>query len=91
MYDAVMRTTIDLPEPMLQNAKALAAQRHTTLSDVVEDALRSHLASRQASEVPEFRLHTVKGTVVDPTIDLDRTSSILIAEDEEVFGAGKRN
>jgi hypothetical protein len=34
-----MRTTIDLPEDMLQRAKRVAAQRHTTFKELVMSGL----------------------------------------------------
>ena len=42
-YLGGMRTTIDLPPPVLAQAKQLAAQRGTSLSAVVVDALSAHL------------------------------------------------
>jgi hypothetical protein len=84
-----MRTTVDLPEPLIQNARLLAAQRGTTLSGVVEDALRSQFAERTAHPAPAFRLFTVKGRLVDPALDLDRISAIEAREDEAEYGQGR--
>ena len=39
-----MRTTIDVPEPLLRRAKAEAALRGLRLKDVVRHALEHHLA-----------------------------------------------
>ena len=39
-----MRTTIDVPEPLLRRAKAEAALRGLRLKDIVRDALEHHLA-----------------------------------------------
>ncbi len=56
-----MRTTLILNDELLVAAKRVAAARHTTLSAVVDDALRTTLMSagrgRQASpfHVPVFR------------------------------------
>ena len=80
-----MRTTIDIPEPLLQSAKALAADRRITLSAVVEDALRGHLTQRPQRDTPLFRLHTVRGRPVRPDLDLDRTSALLLEGDEAAF------
>ena len=38
-----MRTTIDLPEPLLRTAKAIAAANKQTLSQVVSDLVRKGL------------------------------------------------
>ena len=40
-----MRTTIDVPEPLLRRAKAEAALRGLRLKDVVRDALERYLAA----------------------------------------------
>jgi len=39
-YDAVMRTTIDLPDDLHQIVSAVARDRHQTLSQTVSDLLR---------------------------------------------------
>ena len=52
-----VRTTIDLPAPVLARAKRLAAERGVTLSSVVVDALSSHLSgSRQQKPDKPFEL-----------------------------------
>ena len=79
-----MRTTVSLPEPLLENAKRRAAARGVTLSAVIEDALRSHLTEAEAS-APPFRLHTVRGRLVNPNVNLDRTSELLALDDEADF------
>jgi hypothetical protein len=80
-----MRTTIDLPEPLIENAKEEAANLGVTLSVVVQDALRSHLARRSAASNCTFQLHTVRGKLVHPDLDLDRTSSLVTLDDESAF------
>jgi len=44
-----MKTTIDLPEEVLTRAKILAAERRTTLKELVIEGLR--LVSREAAEM----------------------------------------
>jgi hypothetical protein len=80
-----MRTTVDLPEPLLQTAKSLAAEQKTTLSAVVEHALRVFLARKATGGVEHFRLHTVRGRLLHPNLDLDRTSALDVEADELVF------
>jgi hypothetical protein len=80
-----MRTTISLPDPLLENAKRLAAERGITLSELLQDVLRQLLSRKPASSVPAFRLHTVRGRLVNPNLDLDRTSALIVAEDEASF------
>lgn len=49
-----MKTTIDLPEPLLREAQEVARAEGTTLRALVEDGLRAVLARRRAGE--RFRL-----------------------------------
>jgi len=76
-------------EPLLQTAKLRAAASGLTLSELVEDALRFHLA-RLSAEAKPFQLRTVSGKLVRPELDLDRTSALETLEDEAAFsGIGK--
>jgi hypothetical protein len=84
-YHGTMRTTIDLPEALLKNAKRRAARRGVTLSAVVADGLRYLLASKSSSSTPPFQLHTVRGRLLRPDLDLDRTSKLMLRDDEEQF------
>ncbi len=49
-----MKITLDLPENLLREAKALAAKEGITLTELVESALRK--AVEQRSSPPAFRL-----------------------------------
>ena len=73
-----MKTTIQLDDQLLLEAKKHAAQTGRTLKAVIEDALREALArteiNRSQTRVP---LQTFKGRGVQPGIDLDDTSSLL--------------
>lgn len=71
-----MRTTIRLDDALLAEAKATAAARGTTLTAVIEDALRASLA-RRADDVPPVRIPTYKGTGVGPGVDLDDSAALL--------------
>lgn len=82
-----MRTTISIQDPLLETAKARASLRSITLSELIEDALREHLAANLPSEARHrFRLITVKGELVNPDVDLDRVSALIAADDEERYG-----
>ena len=80
-----MRTTISLPDPLFENAKRYAEEHRITLSVLVEDALRCRLAEQSTEAPPEFQLVTVRGKLVNPELDLNRTSMLLGLEDEERF------
>ncbi len=82
----LMRTTINAEDSVLEKAKATAVGRGVTLSELVEDALRSYLSSDNKTPPPPFELHTVKGTLVQPHLDFDRTSALLLTDDESVYG-----
>jgi len=52
----------------------------------MEDPLHS-----DEPEAPDFELCTVKGKLVQPCLDLDRTSELIVEDDESDFGvAGER-
>ena len=55
-----MKTTLDLPDTLLIAAKALAAQRKTTLKAMVEHALRREIAPDSPYEVGPFGILSLK-------------------------------
>lgn len=73
-----MRTTIRLDSQLLLAAKKLAAERGTTLTALLEDALRETLGRRKAlPRRRRFRLPTFGHGGVQPGVDLDDTASLL--------------
>jgi len=59
-----MKTTIDLPDDLLIEAKKRAAETRTTIRALVERGLRRELGegpSRKAARPPAIRWITVKG------------------------------
>lgn len=57
-----MRTTITIDDGLLDDAKRAAEQLGTTVSALVEEALRARLAARDEAPVdPPFRLVTFRG------------------------------
>jgi len=71
---AFMRTTIDLPDPLLKEAKAVAALRDQTLKEVIVHALRRELrdgrstTSRRRKRSAAFPTLACKGDfVIQPT------------------------
>jgi len=73
-----MRTTIRLDDQLLKSAKRLARDTGTSLTAVIEDALRQIL-SRRAIKQPRnpVKLTTVSGLGVRPGVDLDDSSALL--------------
>jgi hypothetical protein len=73
-----MRTTIRLDEDLLTTAKQIAAETNRTLTAVIEDALRQHLAQQQGLAGREpVRLKVVDGKGTLAGVDLDDTASLL--------------
>lgn len=58
-YPGAMKTTLDLNDTLLSEAKALAARQRTSLTRVIEEGLRLRLHVRQAAagpaRIPVFR------------------------------------
>jgi Arc/MetJ family transcription regulator len=72
-----MRTTIRLDDDLLARAKRAAAERGTTLTALIEDALRRTLAPRSASDRSRPPLPTVRGDGLQAGVDLDDTAALL--------------
>ena len=70
-----MRTTLDLDDRILAAAKRRAAERGTTLTAVVEEALAASLSHKPARGRP-YRLHwkTHRGSLVPGVEVADRDS-----------------
>jgi hypothetical protein len=74
-----MRTTIRLDDELLRAAKRAAVERGTTLTAVIEDALRRALGTGAAAASPpeHVELPTFRGDGLLPGVDLDDTASLL--------------
>lgn len=73
-----MRTTIRLDDQLLSEAKKLAVERGTTLTAVLEDALRQTLAQRkQRQKRAPFKLITSGQGGLRPGVDLDNSAALL--------------
>jgi hypothetical protein len=69
-----MKTTLNLDERLLREAKKRAAGEGRTLTSVVEEALRAALTERPANEAFELHLPIVRGDR-PPVVDVaDRDS-----------------
>ncbi|HVZ71107.1 MAG TPA: hypothetical protein VHJ20_01925 [Polyangia bacterium] len=77
-----MRTTVNIPDGLLEQAKRAADREGGTLSDVVERALRDHLLRRgpRSSDEP-FRLTTFGKGGLRPGVSFDRLKDF--ADDED--------
>src|SRR5688572_2608689 len=75
-----MRTTVDLDDFLLREAKVVARQNGVTLTSFIEDALRERLARRreaQAGKREWVSLPTNGGEGLQPGVDLDDSRALL--------------
>ena len=74
-----MRTTLNLDDELLVGAKELAARNQTTLTAVIEDALRDKLrGTEDAGQLPPLELPVSRRAGgVRPGVDLDDTAALL--------------
>lgn len=80
-----MRTTINLPDGLLAQIKRLAADKGTTLTDVIADALREKLARKTTRKsktpMPVFSPPPGEEGLL-PGVDLDDTAALYDLMDE---------
>jgi len=87
-----MRTTISLPDVLLEQAKRQAEREGLTLGGLIERALRSTLLRRAPEEAQApFRLVTYGKGGLRPGYSFERLKDVLDAEDVERVGAGLAN
>jgi hypothetical protein len=73
-----MRTTINLPDELLAQIKKLAATSHSTITALIEDALREALARRRRTRRHgRVTLRTYGKQGLLPGVDIDDTASTL--------------
>ena len=78
-----MRTTIRLPDDLLDAAKQRAVATGRTLTKVIEDALRAALArDEEPPDASAVALPTYGAGGLRPGIDLDDSASLLDAMEE---------
>ena len=63
-----MKTTIQIPDSLFQEARRLAQRENTTLKALVEQALRRTLAERKARGNFKLRKATFKGRGLQPRL-----------------------
>ncbi len=72
-----MRTTIDLPDDVLAEAKERAAREQRSLSEVVGDAVRSSFVRTSTAERQPVELPTFGEGGLQPGVDLDDSAALL--------------
>ena len=81
-----MKTTLDLNDVLIANAKAVAAQQRTSLTRVVEEGLRLRLQSprgRRASAPIRLPVFAGKGGLVKGVDPLSNKSMLDAAEGDD--------
>jgi hypothetical protein len=72
------RTTIRMDDHLLRQAKQLAARTGSTLTSIIESALREKLHPRRGiANTPPSPLPVFHGDGLQPGVDLDDSSSLL--------------
>jgi hypothetical protein len=73
-----MRTTVHIPDDLLEEVKKLSAESHTTVTTIIEDALRERLSRRrQKPRSKPLRLTTYGEGGIQPSVDLDDGAALL--------------
>ena len=73
-----MRTTINLPDDLIQRAKMAALESGTTLTEIIENALRESLADRRRKRTNrDIKIVASGSGGLQPGVDLDDTSASL--------------
>ena len=72
-----MRTTVQIDDRLLREAKRYAVQHGRTFTSVLEDSVRQFLGNPAPRKgVEPFRMVTFKGDGVRPGVDLDDSAAI---------------
>ena len=79
-----MKTTLDINDALLADAKSLAAQQQTTLTRVIEEGLRLRLRSQSLASPKKLKLPIYKGRGgLAPGIDPSSNKSLLDAAGDD--------
>lgn len=85
-YHQGMRTTVKLPDSLLKTARNQASKQGLTLSSYIEHLLRQSLNGKRAKKrSAPLKLLTIKGQILNPGLNLDRTSEILTEDDKKTY------
>ena len=77
-YILCMRTTIRIDDNLLTLAKKAALDSRSTLTAIIEDALKEKLFRKETKQdTKETKIMTLKGKGLLPGVDLDDSSSLL--------------
>jgi len=83
-----MRTTINIDDALLAQAKQVAARTGRSLTDVVEDALRESLHRRHGTARQAVKLPVFGEDGLQPGVDLDDSAALLDLMEQDDSTAG---
>ena len=63
-----MKTTIEIPDALLEAARLVCRREKTTIRSLVEEGLRKVMAERQRSRVFKLRKASFKGAGLQPQV-----------------------
>lgn len=63
-----MKTTVDIPDALLEEVRKLAARDHTTVKALIEHGLRHVLAERKGAREFRLRKATFRGEGLQPGV-----------------------
>ena len=78
-----MRTTVDLPDELLRQARARAAEEGTTLTALLAEGLRLRLGGGPSRRKPRRLPVSKVGGGLQPWIDPASNASLLDAADDD--------
>ena len=81
-----MRTTISIDDRLLERLKKCAAESGTSVSGLIERAVRLLLQASAPQRRDRFDLVTFGAGGQFSTLNIDKTASLLEADDLERFG-----
>jgi hypothetical protein len=88
-YDALMRTTVNLDDDLLDAARQIAARTRRPLGEVLDDALRMLVAADVAPPASKVALPTFGGSGLRPGVDLEDPEALAaVLEQDDVRAAG---
>lgn len=85
-----VRTTVNIDDALLDEARQLAARTRRSLGDVVDDALRVLLSRRDPLPSGRVHLPVFGGSGLQPGVDLENHEAMaaLLDEDRDRRAAG---
>jgi plasmid stability protein len=85
-----MRTTINLPDELLATLKKRAAEQGTTVTALIETAVRAAISPRRnRPKAARVKLTTYGRRGVQPGIDLDDSAALLDSMERTGAAAGR--